>query len=307
MEPVVLTTLEKIKRTIKGKSYPLHRNEKIEPLFVVGCGRSGTTLVRRILLASRQIHIPPEAKFLGESIKVFQANRMAPWKKIVRLVLSTWEYNKTFKGWDLCLADISYELQDLPKERRSLAVILDAVYSLHMAKFGEGITRWGDKTPANTKVMDDILSVFPNALFLNVVRDGADVVDAHVRAGFLGGDPVRAARHWVESVEASRRFAARHADRIMTVRYEDLVTEPAMVMQQICAFAKIDYDDSMLEDIEPAKKIIRAMNEKIHHKLRQPISPAFIGQGRKALSPHTRNQIARIVNETLLRCGYQQI
>jgi hypothetical protein len=44
---------------------PIHRNEDIAPFFVVGPGRCGTKLLRRLLQASPAVHIPPEDWSMG--------------------------------------------------------------------------------------------------------------------------------------------------------------------------------------------------------------------------------------------------
>ena len=47
------------------KGYPLHRSEDIHPFFIIGPDRSGNTLMRRVLEAHEDVHIPPESYVLG--------------------------------------------------------------------------------------------------------------------------------------------------------------------------------------------------------------------------------------------------
>ena len=52
--------------------YALHGEERHDPFFVIGVGRSGNTLFRRILTAHSELHIPPETFVLGDVLADFR-------------------------------------------------------------------------------------------------------------------------------------------------------------------------------------------------------------------------------------------
>lgn len=72
---------------------------------------------------------------------------------------------------------------NLPAGERSLATILAAMVADDARHKGIEYTRWGDKTPFNFRVMNEILFMFPDARFVHSYRDGCDVVQSRVREG----------------------------------------------------------------------------------------------------------------------------
>src|SRR5215204_558893 len=82
----------KIKNTFRKRT-PIHRGEGFSPFFIVGSGRCGTTLLRRILEADPTVHIPPENWVFQTMVRAYRkGSRALLWNDLVNLVLSTFEY-----------------------------------------------------------------------------------------------------------------------------------------------------------------------------------------------------------------------
>ncbi|MEO7677469.1 MAG: sulfotransferase, partial [Verrucomicrobiota bacterium] len=157
--------------------YPLHRGELHRPFFIVGSGRSGNTLLRRLLQASPEVHIPPETYVLGKVIRAFRKYRwILPWEQLINLTLAIFEFYPEFDKFEVSLRPLAQRLQDAPPGSRSLALMLDALYRFHGEQTGKTFSVWGDKTPNNSYALDRIVSVFPRAQFIHILRDGGDVV-----------------------------------------------------------------------------------------------------------------------------------
>jgi len=80
--------LNRFKLLIPFIGLPLNRGELINPFFIIGSGRSGNTLLRRVLFNHSKLHIPPETLVLGHVIKLFNIHRNMAWKDIVYLIFS---------------------------------------------------------------------------------------------------------------------------------------------------------------------------------------------------------------------------
>ncbi len=104
-----------------ARKHPLCAGERFAPFFIVGSGRCGTTLLRRILAAGGQVHIPPETYKVGPAVRFFRRNRDRAWSFLVRGVLSMFEYHPMFERWKISLRPLAAELGELPPGRRSLA------------------------------------------------------------------------------------------------------------------------------------------------------------------------------------------
>jgi hypothetical protein len=140
----------RFRHIIPFTGYPLNRKEAIRPFFIIGSGRSGNTLLRRILYAHPELHIPPETYILGRTIKLFLENRNMRWTDLVYLVLSQFEYYPEFVTFEITLRPLVQRLVVAPKDVRSLAFILDSFYRYHAETKSIHCKRWGDKTPMNT-------------------------------------------------------------------------------------------------------------------------------------------------------------
>lgn len=271
------------------------------PFFVVGSGRSGNTLVRRILNRIPGVHIPPETFVLGRAIQLYERNSHQAWPVLVQLVLSTFEYHPGFEDFGIGLRPLYGELRSAPRSERSLAHILDALYRYHGGATGVTVRRWGDKTPLNAYYLDRIHRVFSSARFIHVLRDGIDVAHSYVRSGLMS-DLRDASTRWVTSVRAVARFARRHPDAVLEIRYEALVTDPEGTTRRMCAFLGERFDASMLE--VPDRRLGDVEQHAHHARVLQPVDRGRIGAGRRAMSVEDGRRWSQAFQDQLERCGY---
>jgi protein-tyrosine sulfotransferase len=188
-----------------------------------------------------------------------------------------------------------------------LARILDGLYEFLATASGRpSHSRWGDKTPLNTRHLDAIASVFPSALFIHLLRDGYDVTESAMRVeGKRFGDPVAAARHWQQAVRLARDFASRRPNSCVEVRYEDLVSQPAPVLEKLCAKLDLPFFPEMLAvDDEQVSTMGDVVALAHHANTRQPIDSRLAGQGRSRLAPETLQLLQQLIGPDMARVGY---
>ena len=271
------------------------------PLFVVGSGRSGNTLVRRILNQSPGIHIPPETFVLGRVIKLYERNSHQAWPVLVQLVLSTFEYHPGFEDFGIGLRPLYRDLRDTPRAERTLAHILDALYRYHGRETGAKVRRWGDKTPLNTYYLDRIHRVFPGAQFIHVLRDGIDVAHSYVRSGLMS-DLGESSSRWLTSVQAVERFVRRHPGAVLEIRYEALVTEPEKTTRRMCVFLGVPFEATMLE--VPDRPLGDVEQHAHHARVLRSLDRGRIGAGRRAMTVEEGGRWSQEFLDQLARCGY---
>jgi LPS sulfotransferase NodH len=288
-----------------ARKAPLQRSEGFFPFFLVGSGRSGSTLLRRMLYAHPALHIPPETYVLGEVIELFeQARKLLSWRDLVCLVLARFEYHREFETFETSLRPLAQRLVALPERRRTLATILDGLYRHHAAAQSRRHTvRWGDKTPLNTFHLDAIHRVFPDAQFVHVLRDGVDVSYSYVSAS-LYPDIQAAARRWRDSLRAARRFMALHPAACLEIRYEELATQPEATLRRLCAFLRISYRPAMLQSEAVAAELGDVPRRRHHRGVRRPIFSSSIGRGRTNVSATERRALDRLIGRDLQHAGY---
>lgn len=293
-------------RGVFGFGIPLQRQEGFAPFFVVGSGRCGSTLLRRILQASDEVHIPPEAYSLPPARHFVLRHRDRSWSYVVRNVLAFYELHPEFGSFELSLRGLVPELLELSADRRSLARIIDAIYRYHGQQRGQTFTRWGDKTPLHSFHMPEILQVFPDARFIHLIRDGADVAASRLQAGFEA-DITAAARRWQSAVNAVQAFARQHTGICLDVRYEHLVSETVEAVKTICAFLDLHFDASMIESREHAGNMGDVGILEHHKNVFRPVNPDSIGRGRRALTAQQLADLHRVIGRDLQRLGYDPL
>lgn len=286
-----------------GPGHPVQGKEPLRPFFIIGSGRSGNTLLRRVLQAHSQLHIPPENHALGTAITVYRRNRGLAWPHLVDLVLGTFQFSHGFDVFDVDLRPLAEELRAAPKENRSLAHVLDAFYRFHARAHGQPCVYWGDKTPLNTFNAFKIGSVFPDVRFIHIVRDGVDVAESYVRAGLIA-DHDEAARQWSSSIDAARRAQQRYPEQFLEIRYEALVHEPEQVIRSVCEFLEISFESSMLSRTDHARDMGDVGHYAHHAQALEPISVDSVGKGRRELDPQTLETLAQVIGKQLHTLGY---
>jgi Sulfotransferase family len=222
------------------------------PIFVVGCPRSGTTLVQCILSASSQAFSLPETHFFSWVLPVLGVPADARiTAEDVRRAKEALESEAQL----VLPAEVWSEL-GARQSLTALDVFLAVVEHFRPAPGLRAI----EKTPRHVLQLDTIGEAFPDAVFVNVVRDPIDV------ASSLQGVPFESSRsmlshaqRWLESIEAAHVYARAHPERIQTVVYEALVREPEAQVRQLCAFVDLPYEANMLEEFgrEAARNVGR--------------------------------------------------
>lgn len=303
----VFDTFLPLKRCIFFSGYPLNRGAAYQPFFIVGSGRSGNTLLRRMLYAHYALHIPPETFVLGDTIRLFRQYRNMNWDNLVHFTLSQFEFYPEFDTFEMSLRPLVQRLSKAPENIRSLAYILDSFYRYHAETKGVECRRWGDKTPLNTFVLERILSVFPDAQFIHMIRDGVDVVLSYLEANIAVSNMDSAAYRWLASIEAVRQFTQRHPQLCFELRYEMLVREPKESISKVCNYLGIEFDESMLNSHGIAQDM-GDVARRLHHKaVWQPISPDSIGKGRLQFSKAQKQRLQELIGDELIRLGYEPV
>ena len=286
-----------------GPRNPLQGKEPLRPFFIIGSGRSGNTLLRRILQAHSELHIPPENHALGTAITVYRRNRGIAWPHLVDLVLGTFQFSRGFDLFDVDLRPLAEGLREAPKGSRNLAHMLDSFYRFHARAHDRQCTHWGDKTPLNTFNAFKIGSVFPDVRFIHIVRDGVDVAESYVRAGLIA-EHDEAARRWSSSIDAARRAKRRYPAQFLEIRYEALVHEPEQVIRSVCDFLAVSFEASMLSQTEHTREMGDVPRYAHHQQTLEPISADSVGKGRRELDRRTLGRLAKVIGKQLQTLGY---
>jgi len=285
---------------------PFHRNEEVKPFFITGSGRCGTTLLRRILNANQEIHIPPENWALSTVIYKFRRLRFhMNWDTLVDLVAAT--HCQDTQGWfDIFPSDFVDNMRNLPEADQSLNRLIDQLYTYHATTVNKSCTRWGDKTPLNVNQMELILQVFPDAKFIHMVRDGVDVIYSWSNHQLYKNDIIGPAKRWKRAITSAKKFKGKYPDKIIDVRYEEMVRVPPQTVKKVCRYLGIPFDPDILE-VE-GNRLSSDLDKQDHYKnVLAPITDEHIGKGRRELKQKDKNFLKQEINSELVKLGYEPL
>ena len=172
----------------------------------------------------------------------------------------------------------------------------------------QGKRRWGEKTPGNLFYADVIYDMFPSARFVYLVRDPRAGVSSMQNVAFFPHDVVFNAMNRRKHSTEGRSCLEKHvpSSQRMTVRYEDLVSDPRTTIERICSFLDEDYEMGMLRFHEDAH---RFMNEEAalsyNHSATHPILCDKKAAWRDDLSRKDVAFVENICREEMMVFGYQ--
>jgi hypothetical protein len=151
--------------------------------------------------------------------------------------------------WNLPLDEVRARLRDGMPVGEAIGTVF-AVYA------GErGKPRWGDKTPMYMQNLRLLERLFPDALYVHLIRDGRDAALSFLAMprGIVTETwmhPRTAADfacQWRTEVAAARRLGRRVRERYAEVRYDEVVDDVESVLRRICAFAGLEYEPAMAD------------------------------------------------------------
>jgi hypothetical protein len=235
-----------------------------DPIFILAYMHSGTTLLQQILSRNSAIYVSEgETRHFSNLSVTRQKFKDLNDDLVLReyliymiRVVCTGYATVNFKSADRSAADDLAQagitqndiegLVQISKQTRDYNQLYLLVFDFLTTK--EGKKRWLDKLPGYVSQFDQIRDVVPEAKFIELVRDARDILASKKKRTATGGgyDPLWDSLAWQSAVRAGNSAHHRYPDRILRVKYEDLVARPAMELVRICDFLNLKYDENML-------------------------------------------------------------
>jgi hypothetical protein len=145
--------------------------------------------------------------------------------------------------------------------------------------------RWGDKTPGYIEIIPELVTLFPDAQFIHCVRDGRDVVKSFQARNWHGPWLHTNAHEWILALECNERWAELGlSQRILQLRYEDLVLETAKTIRTACVFLGEEFEPGMLAWCQAVDRMVPAREAHVHQKLKSAPTPDDVYRWRREMS-----------------------
>jgi len=225
---------------------------RFDPVFVLGHSRSGTSLMCRLLLDHLGVNFGTESQFIVRyHQKLAQYGDLSDDRRLRWLFQEISRerfFERTRRNFGFVF-DIDRAMNSIGQ--RTYAGVLTAIFEQFAC--GQGLTRWGDKTPAYARHLPVLRELFPRAQYIHVVRDGRDAALSLMSTGFGPKTAYEAAVAWSAQVRDIDWLAeTSSASNFLTVRYEDLLKQPGDVLGKIAAFLAIRNPDALAAAVSGA-------------------------------------------------------
>lgn len=247
------------------------------PLFLVGCARTGSTLLRHVLNRSPLVTIAPETHFMRRSRRLRLADRLAAattpsaLKALVETLYAVDLHSrKGYWAWlrrNVPRDEFAERLVATDRSERALFELMIDIFAERMSD--EAVLVTGEKTPSHLLMVPTLVEWFPAAIIVHTFRDPRAIYASELRSRRDGRwgpkrllpwlpawivDPllapveiVRTTIAWHRAARLDGEYRGLLGDRYRLVRFEDLVREPQAQVLAVCELIGVPFNAELLE------------------------------------------------------------
>ena len=262
------------------------------PVFIAGCGRSGTTYLRTIIDAHPDIFIPTESLFLSDYLKY---SRYVPKKILSYLFFNEPQLNSWYTGPIFNIENISNAITKI---------------HLHAANI-KGSKIWGQKTPRFVRDIELFNKHFDNNIkWILIYRDPRAVFASMLKSKRHTYSVFKACKRWIRDNKPIVDILQHHEakDNFLIIQYESFVNNLEFFLEKI-----FDYLDVLPITIPEIKRkgttpTLKGSRFEII-TVREGLEPQkkFIDTWKKSLTPNQISQIETICFKEMKILGYTPI
>jgi hypothetical protein len=221
--------------------------------FILGNPRSGTSLLRLMLNANSAIISPPECGFLHWWSKKYLTTNFTDINTVTQFIEDL-KTSKKIEGWNLDFKQLEDFLSSkLPLTYSKLTELVYVFYALNK----KDIKHIVDKNNYYINHLAEIKNIWPEASFIQLVRDGRDVACSYKDLKNMVSDSpykpklsdqiVDIANEWTINNTNINNFINQPDVKGYSLRYEDLICNTKVELEKLCSFLEVHYDPMMLE------------------------------------------------------------
>lgn len=266
----------------------------IKTFFISGVQRSGTTLLSfllsnhsEVLLGSRAMtyRILTLVKSYRENLsEQIQADRNQLLRKLIQQdkteLLAEWLDHENLATYE------------------SLRALVEGSIQQQLQKANKSV--WGDKAPNLQHYLEHLFYLLPHTKVIHIIRDGRAVASSMQNR--TEKSLRLSAQEWVNgNVEALAAIQILGKEQFLIIRYEDLVTNTADVLQKVCQFIGLNFEVKMLDLSQ------HDLTNSDNAYVNQRIDASKLNQYQQVLNSAQIDQIERIQAPLLQQLNYDLI
>jgi hypothetical protein len=224
------------------------------PIFIVGFPRSGTTLLQSMLATQEGIYSFPETHFFTDTVSLINTNQQG---YVTPDCLSTVFKNiKKHTEYEFSTDTQSIILEVANEGSLSSKMIFEylvvGLLSKQIDEHQLNTIQWIEKTPGHVKHMQTIQSMFPQAKFIEIVRNPLNAIYSYKeKLPDAGRHTIEAlANQWKRSKQLFKEFSDLHPHLTYSVKLENIISSPEDSLAELADFLGFQVDLEKLKNTQ---------------------------------------------------------
>lgn len=270
------------------------------PIFIVGCPRSGTTLLQQMLDAHPAVAIAPETHFMQYfwQRQEYYGNLLKDdnYHHLIEDLIAHPEFSEM--GLNVC---------EFSKAAWGGERSYQALFRLLLEQFASirGVEIIGEKTPNHVLYIPTLKKFFPSARFIHIVRDPRAVVNSWRSVPWSTGSIAGDAQAWKGHVSAPRRCSSLLMSSLFTLHYEQLVMAPEENLRSLCQFLNLEFLPEMLTYHRKESQSVNVTREPWKANSVKPVNQNALTRWQRELSEQMVTEIEAVAWFEMRRFGYK--
>ncbi|MEN0047910.1 MAG: sulfotransferase [Bacteroidota bacterium] len=274
-----------------------------QTIYIIGVGRSGTSLLMTLLNGHSQITFTPETHFLRFYLGTPSLQQLIE-EKGVATFQKTLEQDDYFQRLNIAAEDLlqPYLAQENPFDLKAVYRDLLSIYQKRKDK-----QYIGDKDPRYIDYQEVVKEIYPNAKIIHIYRDPRDVMLSKTKADWSAHRPI-----WMNAIisqmqiEQGRRKAKQlFGANLHELSYESLIMQPAETLTDLLAFLGLEFEEKMFDLRQSASELVDENEMQWKDNTFKPLQSSNTQKWKKKLSPTQIRTIEIICKEWFQELGYE--
>lgn len=278
----------------------------MQAIFMVGEQRSGSNLLRLILNESSVIAGPHPPHILQRMMPLVpyygDLKNEARFMRMVDDVCKLVELNPV--PWD----GVAFDRRDVRSRCRENSLV--AVYGAVMDVYAEArnAKAWICKSMQNIRWASDLERYFDKPKYVYLYRDPRDVTLSFLKAVVGDKHAYFIVQQWAElqrlCLSASQRLGP---SQVFSLCYEDLTSKPKEVVERLCKFLDIEFNEKMLAFNESGEAKRTAASSTLWENVTQPIMSNNSKKFMKEMSEEDIRIVESVAGDVMDALGYERV
>lgn len=276
--------------------------------IILGSGRNGSTLLGLLLNNHSKLFLPPEQFALPYSILKWRLHLHKNWNKFTSVVL--YDFSRSNANWDLQPHDyekIREVLVSFDPVYRNVGNIYREIYHYYSQKIDGNANMTGDHSPIMTTFFRQIEPEFPETKYIFLVRHPLDVILSHLKMeGRKTLNALQAAKKWKESLNIYDYLSSSHPEKVIMIKYEDIILNTNHEMNRITSFLDIPFETAITKQKANQDNDAMRVGKLSHHSnLYKPLFKDSINKWKREMDKHTIQSVGPYILGPATKIGYE--